>query len=124
MPPRGLLQNLGNVARHIPGPFVRPMLHYQEGVVILLQDCPQLGRKAKALLTFSSTMISRSSWRRMPERMPVIKRILNCCRWGLPFQSVQHLLRGDEDGSMVSGMSETASRSWISLIIVGGLREY
>ena len=25
------------------------------------------------------------------------KRILNCCRWGLPFQSVQHLLGGDED---------------------------
>jgi hypothetical protein len=23
----------------------------------------------------------------MPERMPVIKRILNCCKWGLPFRA-------------------------------------
>jgi len=87
--PRGLLQGLGNVARHIPGPFVElgVVLNYQEGVVILHEGGPQLGRKAKALPTFSSTMSSRSSWLRMPERMPVIKRILNCCRWGLPFRA-------------------------------------
>jgi len=42
---------LGNAARHIPGPFVTPMLHYQERMAVLLQDGPQLGRKAKALLT-------------------------------------------------------------------------
>jgi hypothetical protein len=42
---RGLLQGLGNVACHTPGPFVTPMLHYQEGVVVLLQDGPQLGRR-------------------------------------------------------------------------------
>jgi hypothetical protein len=47
--PRGLLHGLGDVARHIPGPFVTPMLRYQEGVVILLEDGPQLGRKAKTL---------------------------------------------------------------------------
>ena len=44
-PPRGLLQGLGNAVRRIPGPFVTPMLHYQEGVMILLQDGPQLGRR-------------------------------------------------------------------------------
>jgi hypothetical protein len=60
------------------------MLHYQEGAMVLLQDGPQLGRKAKALLTFSSIEL-RYSRLRTPERMPVIKRILNCWRWGLPF---------------------------------------
>ena len=43
--------------------------------------------EVKALLTSSSTMSSRSSRLRMPERMPVIKRILICCRWGLPFRA-------------------------------------
>jgi hypothetical protein len=52
--------------------------------------------EVKALLT-SRSREPRSSRLRMPERMPVIRRILNCCRWGLPFQSAQHLLRGDED---------------------------
>jgi len=35
---------LGNVARHIPGPFVEQgvVLHYQEGVVVLFQDGPEL----------------------------------------------------------------------------------
>jgi hypothetical protein len=32
----------------------------------------------------------------------------------------QHLLRGDEDGSRVSGSRETAGRSSISMIRVGG----
>jgi len=36
----------------------------------------------------------------------------------------QHLLRGDEDGSRVSGSRETAGRSSISMIRVGGLRGY
>jgi len=40
--PRGLLHGLGNVARHIPGPFLRPMLHYPERAVVLLQDGPEL----------------------------------------------------------------------------------
>jgi hypothetical protein len=43
-------------------------------------------REVKALLTMSS-MELRSSRLRMPERMPVIKRILNCCRWGLPLRA-------------------------------------
>ena len=33
----------GNAARNIPGSFVRTTLHYQEGVVVLLQDGLQLG---------------------------------------------------------------------------------
>jgi len=37
------------------------MLHDQERMAVLLQDGLQLGRKAKALLTISSTMSSRSS---------------------------------------------------------------
>jgi hypothetical protein len=42
--PRGLLHGLGNAARHISGPFVglRVVLHYQELVVVLLQDGPEL----------------------------------------------------------------------------------
>jgi hypothetical protein len=41
---RGLFHGLGNAARHIPGPFVEQgvLLHYQEGVVVLLQDGPEL----------------------------------------------------------------------------------
>jgi len=44
--PRGLLHGLGNAARHIPGSFVElgVVLHYQEGVVILLQDGHDLER--------------------------------------------------------------------------------
>jgi hypothetical protein len=35
---------IGNAARHIPGPFVEEggVLHYQEGVVVLFQDGPEL----------------------------------------------------------------------------------
>ena len=77
--------------------------------------------EVKALLTSRE---SRSSRLRMPERMPAIKRILNCCWCGLPFRARQHLLRGDEDGQMVSGSWETAGRSSISVIRVGGLRGY
>jgi hypothetical protein len=36
----------------------------------------------------------------------------------------QHLLRGDEDASMVSGSRETAGKSWISIGRMGGLRGY
>ena len=44
MSPRGLLHGLGNAARHIPGPFVEQgvVLDYQEGVMILLKDSPEL----------------------------------------------------------------------------------
>jgi hypothetical protein len=48
------------------------MLHYQEGVVILLQDGSELDG-VKALLTISSVEL-RSSRLRTPERMPAIKR--------------------------------------------------
>jgi urease accessory protein UreE len=42
-----LLHGLGNIARHIPCPFVEQgvVLHYQEVVVVLLQDGPKLGRR-------------------------------------------------------------------------------
>ena len=82
--PRGLLHGLGNMACHIPSPFVSPMLHYQEGVVVLIQDCPELDGRPRP----SSRPGSRGpACSRMPERMPAIKRILNCCRRGLPFRA-------------------------------------
>jgi len=34
-----------------------------------------------------SSIELRSSRLRVPERMPAIERILNCCRWGLPFRA-------------------------------------
>jgi hypothetical protein len=37
------------------------MLHYQEEMVILLQDDPQLGRKDKALLAFNSVEMRSSA---------------------------------------------------------------
>jgi hypothetical protein len=45
----------------------------------------------------------------MPERMPVIKRILNCCRWGLPFQSAASppgAMRTLNDGEQGDGGQE------------------
>jgi len=41
-PPRGLLHDLGYMACRVPGPFVRPRLPYREGVVVFLQDGPEL----------------------------------------------------------------------------------
>jgi hypothetical protein len=59
----------------------------------------------------------------MPERMPVIKRILNCCQVGVAVKSPgHHLLRGNEDSSRVSGSRETAGKSSISIGRMGGLR--
>ena len=43
-------------------------------------------REVKALLTISSIAL-RSSRLRTPERMSVIKRILNCGRWRLPLRA-------------------------------------
>jgi len=52
--------------------------------------------EVKALLTVSS-MESRSSRLRMPERIPAIKRSLNCCRCGLPLRAPgRHILGGDD----------------------------
>jgi len=45
----------------------------------------------------------RSSRLRMPERMPAIKKDPELLQVGIAVQSAQHLLRGDEDGSRVSG---------------------
>ena len=61
---------------------------------------------------------------RMPERMPVINGILNRCRRGLPFRSVQHLLWGDEDGSRSRGGGRRRNEFGIPLIEVGGLQGY
>ena len=62
--------------------------------------------EVKALLTISSIEL-RSSRLRMPERMPVIKRILNCCRWGLPFRA-RSISSGATSTLSVSGRRETA----------------
>jgi len=49
----------------------------------------------KALLTIRS-IEPRSSRPRTPERMPVMKRILNCCRWELPFRARSISSGGDK----------------------------
>jgi hypothetical protein len=73
------------------------MLHYQERMVVLLQDGPQLGRKAKALLTISSTMSSRSSVLEDAGADAGDKEDPELLKVGVAVQSVQHLLGGDED---------------------------
>jgi hypothetical protein len=54
---------------------------------------PTARTEVKALFTDSSVELL-SNWLRMPERMPVIKRILNCCRWGLPFKARARISSG------------------------------
>jgi hypothetical protein len=53
--------------------------------VVLLQDDPELNG-SEGLLTLRSREL-RSRRLRTPERMPVMKTILNCCRWGLPLSA-------------------------------------
>ena len=48
-----------------------------------------------------------------------IKRVLYCCRWGLPFRPRASISSGAMRTLSVSGSRETAGRSWIS-IRVGG----
>ena len=108
--PRGLLQGLGNLACHIPGPFIEQgvVLHYQEGVVVLIQDGSELdGGEGPPYYQVHEL---RSSQLRTPERMPVTKRILNRCRWVVAFRARPTFPRCDE------GSRETAGRIWISII--------
>jgi len=93
MPPRGLLHGLGNMARHIPGPFVRPMLHYQDEVVVLLQDDPEMdGGEGPPHYQLPSELAVHPA--EVPERMPVIRRIPNCCRCGLPLSALASISSG------------------------------
>jgi hypothetical protein len=87
-PPRGLLHGLGNWCRVYSWPFrtsgdCAPLSGKDDGSP---PGWSAARTEVKALLTFSSIAL-RSSRLRMPERMPVIKRILNCCKWGLPFRA-------------------------------------
>jgi len=75
--PRGLLHGLGNVAGNVPRPFVEEgvMPRYQEGVVVLLKDGPEPdGGECPPHYQVHGAAVQRL---RIPERMPVIKRILN-----------------------------------------------
>jgi hypothetical protein len=120
--PRGLFHGLGNMARHIPGPFVRRCSTirkewwFSSRMVLSWTE-------VKALLASSSVEL-RSSRLRMPERMPVIKRILNCCRWRLPFRARASISSGATSTLSVSGSRETAGRSWISSISIKELWGY
>jgi len=77
MTPSGLLQGLIYMAGHIPGPFVeqRGVLHYQEGVVVLLQYGPELDRgKGPPHYQLHGAAVQSGEDARA---MPVMKRILN-----------------------------------------------
>jgi len=48
-------------------------------------------------------------------RMPVIKRILNCCRWGLPFRTrsiSSGAMRTLNDGEQEDGGQELDFHDW------------
>jgi hypothetical protein len=77
----------------------------------------------KAFLTIRS-MELRSSWLRTPERMPVMRTILNGCRWGLPLRAWARISSGATSTLSVSGSRETAGRSSSSMISVERLRGY
>ena len=96
--PRGLFHGLGNVARHIPGPFVEQgvVLHYQEGVVVLLQDGPELdggegpphAQLDRAAIQPAEDARADASDKEDPELLQV---------WVAVQGPGQHLLRGDGD---------------------------
>ena len=117
--PRGLLQGLGKMARHIPGPFVEQgvVLHYQEGVVVLLQDGPELdGGEGPPHAQLHGAAVQPAEDARADAGDKEDPELLQV---GVAVQGPgQHLLGGDE------GRRETAGRSSSSMIRVEGLREY
>jgi hypothetical protein len=66
--------------------------------------------EVKPLLTFSS-MERRSSVLEDARANASDKEDPELLKVGVAVRSMQHLLRGDEDGSRVSGSRETAGRS-------------
>ena len=105
------------MARHIPGPFVAPMLHYHEVVRILLQDGPELdGGEGPPHVQLQGAAVqpaedagADAGDQEDPELLQV----------GIAVEcSGQNLLAGDEVSR------ETAGRSSISMIGGGGLRGY
>jgi len=109
--PGGLLHVLGNMARHIPGPFIEQgvVLHYPDGVVVLIQDSPELNggegsphnQLDRAAVQPGEDARADAGDKEGPELLQV----------GVAVQGPgQHLLAGDE------GSRETAGRSWISMI--------
>jgi hypothetical protein len=117
--PRGLLHGLGNAARHIPGPLVEQGVvpHYQEGVVVLFQDGPELDggegpphyQLDRAAVQPAEDARADAGDKEDPELLKV---------WVAVKGPGMHILGGDE------GSWETAGRSSIFMIRLGGLRGY
>jgi len=124
-PPRGLLHGLGKVACYIPGPLVElglcstirkgwrfssRMVHSSDG-----GEGPPHYQLDRAAIQPAEDARADAGDKKDPELLQV----------GVAVEGPgQHLLRGDEDASMVSGSRETAGKSWISIGRMGGLRGY
>jgi len=103
------------MARHIPGPFVAPMLHYPEGVVVLLEDGPELdGGEGPRHYQVRGAAVQPAEDTRADAGDKEDPELL---QMGVAVEGPgQHLLGGDE------GCRETAGRIWISMSKARGLR--
>jgi len=116
--PRGLLHGLGDAVRYIPGTFGRPTLHDQEGVVVLLQDDPEMdGGEGPPHAQLHDELAVQPAEDAGADADD--KEDLELLQVGVAVEGPgQHLLGGDE------GSRETAGRSWISMSRSERLRGY
>jgi hypothetical protein len=107
---------IGNATRHIPGPFVelRIVLYYQELVVVLLKDSPELdGCEGPPHNQLHGASVQTAEDARAQAGD---KTILNCRRWGLPLRALANISLGATSTLSVSGSRETGGQEFDILI--------
>jgi hypothetical protein len=82
------------------------VLHDQKVVVILLKDGPDLdGSEGPPYYQVHGAAVQPAEDARA---VPVIKTILNCCRWMLPLRALASISSGARSMLSVSGSKERA----------------